>query len=79
ASHDLELAGRFAAELGLPEPASPIVRVEIADAETAVERLRAAGISCSVRAGSVRFCFHLYNDRADVELALEALTPAVTR
>jgi selenocysteine lyase/cysteine desulfurase len=79
ASHDLELARRFAAELGLPEPASPIVRVEIADAETAVERLRAAGISCSVRAGSVRFCFHLYNDRADVELALGALTPAVAR
>ena len=79
ASHDLELASRFAAELGLPEPASPIVRVEIADAETAVERLRAAGISCSVRAGSVRFCFHLYNDRADVELALGALTPAVAR
>ena len=79
ASHDLELARRFAAELGLPEPASPIVRVEIADAETAVERLRAAGISCSVRAGSVRFCFHLYNDRADVELALEALTPALAR
>ena len=79
ASHDLELAHRFAAELGLPEPASPIVRVEIADAERAVERLRAAGISCSVRAGSVRFCFHLYNDRADVELALEALTPALAR
>ena len=79
ASHDLELARRFAAELGLPEPASPIVRVEIADAETAVERLRAAGISCAVRAGSVRFCFHLYNDRADVELALEALTPAAIR
>ncbi len=79
ASHDLELARRFAAGFGLPEPASPIVRVEIADAEKAVERLRAAGISCSVRAGSVRFCFHLYNDRADVELALEALTPAVAR
>ncbi|HYY75317.1 MAG TPA: aminotransferase class V-fold PLP-dependent enzyme [Gaiellaceae bacterium] len=79
ASHDLELARRFAAELRLPEPASPIVRVEIADAERAVERLRAAGISCSVRAGSVRFCFHLYNDRADVELALEALTPALAR
>ena len=79
ASHDLELARRFAAELGLPEPASPIVRVEIADAETAVDRLRAAGISCAVRAGSVRFCFHLYNDRADVELALEALTPAAIR
>ncbi|MGH3007077.1 MAG: aminotransferase class V-fold PLP-dependent enzyme [Gaiellaceae bacterium] len=77
AAHDLALTRRFAAELGLAEPGAPIVRVEVEDAETAVERLRTAGISCSVRAGSVRFCFHLYNDRADVDLALEALTPAL--
>ncbi|HEX2045807.1 MAG TPA: aminotransferase class V-fold PLP-dependent enzyme [Gaiellaceae bacterium] len=77
AEHDLALARRFAAGLGLPEPASPIVRVRIEDAAAAVERLRAAGIACSVRAGSVRFCFHLYNDEADVDLALEALEPAV--
>jgi selenocysteine lyase/cysteine desulfurase len=79
ATHDLELARTFAAELALPEPAAPIVRVELEDAAEAVERLRAAGISSSVRAGSVRLCFHLYNERADVDLALEALAPALAR
>jgi selenocysteine lyase/cysteine desulfurase len=76
AEHDIALARRFATGLGLPEPASPIVRVRVEGAAAAVERLRAAGIACSVRAGSVRFCFHLYNDEADVSLALEALAPA---
>lgn len=73
AEHDLALAARFAGELGLPEPAAPIVRVDVADPEAAVERLRAAGVACSARGGSVRFCFHLYNDQDDVDLALAAL------
>jgi selenocysteine lyase/cysteine desulfurase len=75
AAHDLELARSFAAGIGLPEPAAPIVRLSVGDADGAVERLRAAGIACSARAGSVRLCFHLYNDSAGVELALEALAP----
>jgi selenocysteine lyase/cysteine desulfurase len=75
AAHDLGLARSFAAGLGLPEPEAPIVRVTVENAEGAVERLRAAGVACSARAGSVRLCFHLYNDAGDVELALEALAP----
>jgi selenocysteine lyase/cysteine desulfurase len=75
AEHDLGLARAFAAGLGLREPAAPIVRLTVEDADGAVERLRAAGIACSARAGSVRLCFHLYNDSADVDLALEALAP----
>jgi selenocysteine lyase/cysteine desulfurase len=77
ARHDLGLARRFAAKAGVAEPDSPIVRVTVDDAETAVDRLRRAGVACSVRAGSIRFCFHLYNDEADVDLALEALSPAI--
>jgi selenocysteine lyase/cysteine desulfurase len=73
ARHDLALASLFTGELGLPEPPSPIVRLELRDADAAVERLRTAGVSCSARAGSVRFCFHLYNGAEDVDLALEAL------
>jgi selenocysteine lyase/cysteine desulfurase len=73
ADHDLALAARFRAELGLPPNASPIVQVERADAEGAAERLRAAGIKCSVRAGALRFAFHLYNGDEDVDRALEAL------
>jgi selenocysteine lyase/cysteine desulfurase len=75
ADHNLALAARFAGEVGLPEPAAPIVRVDVDDADAAEERLRAAGIACSARGGSVRFCFHLYNDEADVELAAAALRP----
>jgi selenocysteine lyase/cysteine desulfurase len=79
AAHDLALARRFAAELGLPQPAAPIVRVTVEDAGRAVERLRRAGISCSARAGSIRFGFHLYNTEADVALALDALAPALAQ
>jgi selenocysteine lyase/cysteine desulfurase len=75
-AHDLGLARQFARALGLPEPGSPIVRVRVGDADAAVQRLRDAGVSCSARAASVRFCFHFYNSEADVELALEALAPA---
>jgi selenocysteine lyase/cysteine desulfurase len=75
AEHNLALARRFTDELGLPEPASPIVRLAVEDADAAVRRLRAAGIACSVRAGAVRLSFHLYNDESDVDLALEALAP----
>jgi selenocysteine lyase/cysteine desulfurase len=73
AAHDLALARRFCAELGLAEPASPIVRVEVEDAERALERLERAGVRCAGRAGGLRFAFHLYNDESDVDLALEAL------
>ena len=75
AEHDLGLARRFARELGLGEPAAPIVTLPIDDAGTTVERLDARGIKCSVRAGAVRASFHLYNDDTDVDLALEALAP----
>jgi selenocysteine lyase/cysteine desulfurase len=71
--HNLALARRFTAALGLPVPASPIVRVQVENADGVVERLRRAGVTCSVRAGSVRCCFHFYNTAEDVDLALEAL------
>lgn len=73
AEHDLALAERFCAGLGLPPTGSPIVQVERTDAGAIVERLQAAGIKCSVRAAALRFAFHLYNDEADVDRALEAL------
>ena len=73
AEHNLALATRCADELGLEKPAAPILRVEVGDPDAAVERLRTAGVACSARGGSVRLCFHLYNEPADVDLALEAL------
>ena len=75
ADHDLSLARSFAHELDLAEPASPIIRVEVDDADEAVTRLTRLGVACSARAGSVRFCFHLYNDESDVERAVAAVAP----
>ncbi len=71
--HDLGLARRFCRGLDIRETGSPIVQVERADAEVVEERLAAAGVKCSVRAGALRFAFHLYNDETDVDRALEAL------
>jgi selenocysteine lyase/cysteine desulfurase len=76
ARHDLALARKFAAAAGFPEPASPIVRVQVAEAKAVALRLRSAGVACSVRAGAIRFCFHFYNDETDVDLAVEAIVPA---
>ena len=73
ASHDLGLARRFCRGLGLPTTGSAIVRVETQDAETLASRLESARIRCAVRAGSIRVAFHLYNDEADVDRALEVL------
>jgi len=73
AEHDRALAARFCAGLGIPETGSPIVQLERTDAEAVVERLRAAGVKCSVRAGALRFAFHLYNDEGDADLALDVL------
>jgi selenocysteine lyase/cysteine desulfurase len=73
AEHDLALAKLFTGELGMGEPPSPIVRVQVEDTDAALERLRSAGVACSVRAGSIRFCFHFYNRTEDVDRALEAI------
>jgi selenocysteine lyase/cysteine desulfurase len=76
AAHNLGLARTFCADVGLPEPASPIVRIGVEAADETVSRLASAGVRCAARAGFVRFSFHLYNDGADVDLALEAVAPA---
>lgn len=70
AAHCTGLADEFLAALGLPPAGSPIVSVQVPDA---VAKLTAAGVTCAVRAGRARLAFHLYNTRADVELAARAL------
>ncbi len=70
--HDLKLANRFRAGLGLAPGNSAIVTSEIEDAP---EKLARAGIMAAARAGRLRASFHLYNTEADVDAALEALTP----
>ena len=69
--HDVALANRFRAGLGLPDSNSAIVSTDVPGA---ADRLAAAGILASVRAGSLRASFHVYNTERDVDAALEALT-----
>ena len=68
--HDVALANRFRAGLGLPAADSAIVKVEVPDAAARLER---AGVRAATRAGSVRASFHVYTTEADVDAALEAL------
>jgi selenocysteine lyase/cysteine desulfurase len=69
-AHALGLANRVRTELALPQQDSAIVSIPIADA---ADKLRAAGIRASVRAGAVRVGFHLYNTEDDLDRLLDAL------
>jgi selenocysteine lyase/cysteine desulfurase len=71
-AHDVALANRFRAGLGLGlEPAgSAIVSADLLGAR---ERLEAAGIVAAERGGRLRASWHVYNTEADVDAALEAL------
>jgi selenocysteine lyase/cysteine desulfurase len=68
--HDVGLANRFRAGLGLEPGDSAIVSAGV---PRAAERLERAGIRAAVRAGSLRASFHVYNTEADVDAALDAL------
>ncbi len=69
--HNVGLADSLLAGLGLPGRGSAIVALELP--EGAGEKLKAAGVRSSFRAGRVRLAFHLYNTADDVDLVLEAL------
>jgi selenocysteine lyase/cysteine desulfurase len=69
-AHDVGLANRFRAGLGLGEGNSAIVTTRIVGAE---ERLRQAGIRATFRPGVLRVSFHVYNGEEDVDSTLNAL------
>ena len=68
--HDVSLANRFRAGLGMPPGDSAIVATDLPGAE---QRLEQAGIRAAVREGSLRASFHAYTTEADVDAALDAL------
>jgi selenocysteine lyase/cysteine desulfurase len=70
-AHDVGLANRFCAALGLPPTDSAIVSTNIADAE---QKLAAAGVRAAVRGGRLRVSFHVYSTAEDVDRAAEALS-----
>jgi selenocysteine lyase/cysteine desulfurase len=68
--HDVGLANRFRAGLGMPPGDSAIVALPAAALGPA---LRAAGVMATEREGLMRFSFHLFNTSADVDRALEVV------
>lgn len=82
--HDMALAERFregTAQLGLkgvdfpPAERSPIHALVLPDPDAALQHLREAGVTVARRASGLRFSFHVFNDAADVDRALDALRP----
>ena len=69
-AHDVALANRFRAGLGLPPGDSAIVSAHLPGA---AERLERAGIVAAVRGGRLRTSWHVYNTPADVDRVLEVV------
>ena len=76
-AHDVRLANRLRAGLGLAPGPSAILAVD--QPPSVAERLQAAGVVASVRAGRLRLSCHLHNDDADVDRALDVLTSAASQ
>ena len=74
-AHDVALAERLRIGLGMEPHPSAIVSLDAGPA--AAQRLAAAGVKASVRAGRVRLSCHLYNSEQDIDRALEALDQAL--
>jgi selenocysteine lyase/cysteine desulfurase len=79
----LDLARRFrdgvrglGFEQSPEEVPSQIVAISVPDAERVRTTLKEGNIIAAVRAGSIRFGFHAFNDEADVAAALDALARA---
>jgi selenocysteine lyase/cysteine desulfurase len=70
-AHDVGLANRFRAGLGLPPSDSAIV---VSDQPRGAERLEAAGIRAAEVLGRLRVGFHLYNKEEDADRAVDVLT-----
>jgi selenocysteine lyase/cysteine desulfurase len=66
-AHDVALANRFRAGLGLGASDSAIV---FCDIEDAAEKLELAGIRAAERGGRLRTSWHVYNTDADVDRTL---------
>ena len=69
-AHNLSLANRFRAGLGLEPSDSAIASVDVPDAAARLER---AGIVAAMRGGRLRTSWHVYNTKDDVDRVLDAL------
>jgi selenocysteine lyase/cysteine desulfurase len=69
-AHDVALANRFRAGLGMAPSNSAIVCVPLPDAAARLER---AGIQAAIRGGRLRISCHVYNVEGDIDAALDAI------
>ena len=69
-AHNVALANRFRAGLGLEPSNSAIVSADVPDG---ADRLERAGIVAALRGGRLRVSWHVYNTERDVDVALGAL------
>jgi selenocysteine lyase/cysteine desulfurase len=69
-AHNVALANRFRAGVGLPPGNSAIV---CADLPGGADRMQQAGIVAAMRGGLLRTSWHLYNDERDVDAVLEVV------
>jgi selenocysteine lyase/cysteine desulfurase len=69
-AHNVSMANRFRAAIGLEPSDSAIV---CADLPGAAERLASAGIIAAMRGGRLRTSWHVYNDEGDVDRVLEVV------
>ena len=74
--HNIGLANRFRAGLGMPPgdgaTDSAIVSTDLSPAQ--VRALRELGVNVASRDGRTRFSFHLYNSEAEVDKTVDVLT-----
>lgn len=69
-AHNVALANRFRAGVGLAPSNSAIV---CADLPGAADRMERAGIIAAMRGGLLRTSWHLYNDESDVDAVLDVV------
>ena len=69
-AHDVALANRFRAGLGLEPSNSAIV---FCDVEDAADKLERAGTRAAVRGGRLRTSWHVYNTADHVDQTLDVL------
>ena len=68
--HNLSLANRFRAGVGLEPSDSAIVSIDLPGA---AERLQKGGVVAALRGGRLRTSWHVYNDASDVDRVLDLL------
>lgn len=68
--HNVALANRCRARLGMAPSNSAIVSLTVPDT---FDTGRLAGVRAAMRGGRLRLCFHLYNTTEDVDLVVAAL------